>query len=310
MGDRQLMLIKKEATYATDAAPTATDTILAEAVRFSLKGTDVGSDPAKPGVGAAPSQTYGEHVEVTFEVPVAASGVAGTAPAWGFLHLAAGWSETVVPDTSVTYSLLTDPSSSDSVTLAWRDAKRSHKVLGARGRVGLKAQKGQRPMWVYTFKGLYVPVAAGAALVPADADFTGWNDAKPIAQGRTTFSFGGVAMPLRDLSTDPSDNVIFADLPHQENVQLLGERAFTGRLKATVPPIGTYNPETAWISRARQSFVLAHETAAGSVVTITGQGQVGEPSYSREDGEDVFEQSLKLLGSTLAASDDLIVTLT
>ena len=117
-------------------------------------------------------------------------------------------------------------------------------------------------------------------------------------------------MALRELSVEPGDNVQFVDLPHQENVQLLGERAFTGKLKATTPAIGTYNPETAWTSRTRQTFVFGHETAEGTVVTITGQGQVGEPSYARDNGEDTFEQSLKLLGSDLAASDDLTIVLT
>lgn len=308
--DRQLLLFKKEVTYGTDPGPVAANTLMAEAVKFALKGTKVTSDPSKPGVGGTPSQVYGEHAEITFEIPLAASGTAGTAPKWGPLALAAGWSQTLVAVTSATYALLDDPSASDSGTIIWRDAKRTHKMLGCRGRMGIKAQAGQRPMLTFTFKGLYVPVTAGAALVAADATFTGWNDAKPIAQGRTTFSFGGVAMPLRELTAEPSDNVIFTDLPHQENVQLLGERAYTGKIKATQPAIGTFNPETAWISRAQLTATLVHETVGGSIVTVTGQGQVGEPSYSRDSGEDVFEQSLDLLGSTLALSDDLIIVLT
>lgn len=308
--DRQLLLAKKEITYGVDPGPLAVDTLMAEAVRFALKGTDVGTDPSKPGVGATPSFTYGEHVELSFEIPLAASGSPGVAPKWGKLLKQCGFAETIVATTSVTYALLADPSSSDSATFVWSDAKRLHSIAGARGRVGLKAAAGQRPTLTFAYKGLYVPVAARSALVASDANFTDWNEAKPIAQGRTTFSFGGVNMALRELTAEPGDNVRYVDLPHQENVQLQGERAFTGKLKATTPPIGTFNPETAWISRARQTFILGHETAAGSVVTVTGQGQVGEPSYSRDNGEDVFEQSLKLLGSTLAASDDLTIVLT
>lgn len=308
--DRQLLLNKTEVDYGTDPGPAAVDTLMAEAVRFTLKATDVGSDPSKPGVGATPSFTYGEHVELTFEVALAASGAAGVAPKWGALLLQAGFRETIEEDTSVTYELLDDPSSSDSGTFVWRDAKRMHKITGARGRVGLKATAGQRPTLTLAYKGLYSPVAAGAALVAADADFDDWNEAQPIAQARTTFSFGGVEMPLRELTAEPTDNIKFVDLPHQENVQLLGERAFNGKIKATMPAVGVFNPETAWRSRERQAFVLTHETAVGKVVTVTGQGQVGEPSYTRDDGEDVFEQSLKLLGSTLAASDDLVIVLT
>lgn len=308
--DRQLLLIKKETVYGTPVATLAADTIWAEGVRYSLKGTKVESDPAKPGVGGTPSQVYGEHAEVTFEVPLAGSGTAGTAPKWGPLVKACGLAETVVATTSVTYRLMDDPSASDSVTIVWRDAKRTHQLAGARGRVGLKAVAGQRPMLTFTYRGLYTPVAAGASLVAADANFTGWNDAKPIAQGRTTFSFGGQTMPLRDLTLDAADNIKFVDLPHQENVQLLGSRTLSGKIKATTPPIATFNPETAWISRTAQAFSLVHNTTAGSIVTVTGQGQVDEPSYSRDNDEDVFEQNLTLIGTTLAASDDLIIALT
>lgn len=308
--DRQLLIAKKETTYGTDAAPASIDTLRAENVRYGLKGQMVETDPAKPGVGAAPSFVYGEHVELSFDIPLAAGGVAGTAPKWGKLLKACGWGETIVATTSVTYGLLTDPTSSDSFTFIWRDAKRLHKILGARGKVDFKLTAGQRPMLTFTFRGLYVPVTAGAALVPADATFTDWVESRPIAQGRTTFSFGGVQMPLRDLSVSAGDNVVFADLPHQENVQLLGERAYTGKIKASMPAVGTFSPETHWLSRARQAFTLAHETAAGSIVTLSGGGEIGEPSYSREQGEDVFECPIRLLGSTLAASDDIAIVLT
>lgn len=310
MADRQLLLIKKEATYGTAVALAAADTIWAEGVRYTPKGTKVASDPAKPGVGGSPSQIYGEHAEIVFEVPLAASGAAGTAPKWGPLALACGLGETIVEDTSVTYRLLDDPSTSDSLTIGWRDALRSHQLVGARGKIGLKAVKGQRPMLTFTFRGLHQAVTAGAGLVAADADFTGWNDARPVAQGRTTFSLGGAALPLRDLTLDSSDNIKFVDLPHQENVRLLGERTISGKVKCTMPPVATYNPETPWLSRAQVPFSLVHNTTASQIITVTGQGQMGEPSYARDDGDDTFEQGYDLIGTTLAASDDLIIALT
>lgn len=310
MADRQLLLVKKEVTYGTAVVLAAADTIWAEGVRYTPKGTKVESDPAKPGVGGTPSQVYGEHAEITFEVPLSASGTAGTAPKWGPLIKACGLGETVVPTTSVTYRLLDDPSASDSLTIGWREANRSHQLIGARGKVGLKFAKGGRPMLVFTFRGLHQTVAAGASLVAADANFTGWVDARPVAQGRTTFSLSGQALPLRDLTLDANDNIKFVDLPHQENVRLLGPRSISGRVKCSMPPVATYNPETPWLSRANVAFSLVHNTTAGSIITVTGQGQMGEPSYARDDGDDTFEQAYDLIGSTLAASDDLIIALT
>ena len=48
--------------------------------------------------------THFQRVEVTFEVEMAGSGTAGTAPAFGPLLKACGNSETIVTDTSVTYA--------------------------------------------------------------------------------------------------------------------------------------------------------------------------------------------------------------
>lgn len=308
--DRQLLLYKQEVTYGTDPVAAAINTLRAENVRYTLKGTKVATEVSKPGVGATPSFLYGEHAEVSFEIPLAGSGVAGTAPKWGPLMLSTGWTEDIEADESVTYALRSDPSAANSGAFKWRDAKRTHVMLGCRGRVGFKGAKGQRPMLTYTYKGLYVPVTAGASLVAADANFTGWTEAEPIAQARTTFSLDGVNMALRDISAEAGDNVQFVDLPHQENVALLGERAFTGKLKATTPAIGDFNPETPWRSREILPFILTHGTVAGSVVTVSGQGQVNEPSYSRDEGYDVFEAGFDLMGSDLAASDDLTIVIT
>ena len=45
-----------------------------------------------------------QHVEITFEVELAGSGSAGTAPAWGPIIRACGFSETISASTSVTYA--------------------------------------------------------------------------------------------------------------------------------------------------------------------------------------------------------------
>ncbi|MFN3523936.1 MAG: hypothetical protein ACK4YQ_16950 [Phenylobacterium sp.] len=74
MAGRQLLLAKKETVYGTDATAAAIDTMLAEDVSFRLTGQRVKPNPAKPGVGPVASHVYGEHVEMSFKVPLAASG--------------------------------------------------------------------------------------------------------------------------------------------------------------------------------------------------------------------------------------------
>lgn len=311
--DRQLLLAKKETTYGTDAVAAAIDTIWAEGVDFKLTGQRVTPDPSKPGVGPVADHTYGEHCLVSFKIPLVGSGAAGTAPKWGPIMKACGWGETVVAATSVTYGLMANPRLADSLTLQWRDGnRRSHKVRGFRGRVGLELTAGQRPMLVITGKGLHEDViTAGAELAHADANFTGWLDSKPVAQGTTTFTLAGVSgLGLRELGFEQSDNVRFIDVPEQENVELVGERSFTGRLKITTPLASALNTETKWKAGAVDVWSMIHTMGAGKIVTINGRSQIIEPSYARENGDDVLSAGLKLVPSSLITDDDLSIVLT
>lgn len=309
--NRQALFAKKEVVYGAAIALTAADVIHAENVRYQVKGEIVKGDPAKPGYGAVPGVVYGEHAELTFDVPLAGSGTVATPPKWGLFMKAAGWTETVVPTTSVTYAL-GDPSLADSLTFKWRDAKRTHTLAGARGRVALKVAAGGRLMLSYLFRGLHSDVTASAPPAPADVTWTGWNDSLPVQQALTAFALDGVPMTLREWGMDAADNVRFTDVPYQENIELLGAREFTGKIKAGVPDIALFNPEAKWRSNATLVAQLIHETASvGRIVTINARGQLqGPPTYSRDNDQDLFEQDFNLVGSNLGASDDIAIVLT
>ena len=305
------ILAKKEVTYGVDPVATAANVIWGENVRHRILGAAVKTEPSKPGLApTVDTVPYGQAVEVTFEVPLSASGTAGTAPKWGPLAQACSFSETLVAVTSVTYARRVDPAVSDSLAITYRTGRRRHLILGARGRMGLKLVAGQRPMLTFTFVGLYSPVAIAAQPVQADATWTGWATAQPIAQGRTTFAFNAVNTALRELTQEPSENTLFNDLPHQENVQLLGELAFTGRLKATTPLPSALNLETLWEAGTIVTAAVVHESVAGSIVTINMKGQIDQPEYAEEKGEDVFTVPFKLKPSAMANDDDISIVLT
>lgn len=312
MANRQLLWAKKEVTYGTDPTAAATNTILAENINHKLMGKRVTPDPAKPGVGPVADFVYGEHVEVSFEIPLAGSGVAGTAPKWGPIAKACGWSETVVASTSVTYALMADTLAADSLTLVWRDGnRRTHLVKGFRGRLGFKLSAGGRPMLVVNGRGLHTDVTtAGAVLAHADANFTGWLDNKPIANATTTFTFNSVSgLGLREYTIDQSDNVKFTDVPEQENVELRGPRIFTGNAKITAPLPSALNLETLWRTAPLVTSTMVHGSTAGNIVTLNARQQVGEPSYSRDDEIDVAAYQLHLRPSSLVTDDEISLVL-
>lgn len=305
-----LILAKKEVTYGLDPVPTATNVIWAENVRHRLLGERVRGDPYKPGVAPVPGEIYGEAAEVVFEVPLAASGTAGTAPKWGPLPQACSFTETVVAVTSVTYARRPDPQASDSLTLIYRCDRRSHKLTGARGRMGLKLVAGQRPMLTFTFVGLHTDVTTAARPVQGDATWTGWVDSKPISKDRTTFSFNAVSLAMRELTMEPSDNIVFNDLPNQENVQLLGALAFTGRLRASTPLPSALNLEALWKAGTILTTSLVHGATGGQIVTVNLKGQIDQPEYGEDRGEDVFTAPYGLNPSAIQLDDDISIVLT
>lgn len=313
---RQLLIGKIETAYGTDAAPVAINSIWAEEPSFDPTGQRVEPKPAKPGVGPVADHVYGEHVAMSFKVPLAGSGTPGVAPAWGFLMSACGWVETVVDDVgdeAVTYSLMENPTdTAESVTFVWREAKRLHKVVGFRGRVGLQLTPGQRPMLIFTGKGLYQPVVAGAELNHAAANFATWKDAKPVANGTTAMSFAGISnLGIREFSFDQSDNVVFTDLPGQELVQLAGDRTFTGQMKVSTPEVGTLSLEAKWVQGDVAAFSVTHGTVAGSIITVAGRAQVSDAvKYAQESGQDTASNPLKLVASSLNTDDELVIICT
>lgn len=313
---RQLLIGKVEATYGTDALPVAINSIWAEEVSFEPTGQRVEPKPAKPGVGPVADHVYGEHVVMSFKVPLAGSGTPGEAPAWGFLMQSCGWTETIVDDVgdeAVTYGLMANPTATaKSSTFIWREAKRLHKVVGFRGRVGLQLTPGQRPMLVFTGKGLYQPVAAGAELVHADANFATWLDAKPVANGTTAMSFAGISnLGIREFSFDQSDNVVFTDLPGQEQVELAGDRTFTGQMKVSTPEVGTLSLEAKWVQGDVSAFSVTHGAVAGSIITVSGLAQVSDAvKYAQELGQDTASNPIKCVASSLTADDELVIICT
>lgn len=310
MEDKKLLWIKQEVTYGLDPVGAAVDVVWGENVTFTPKGTRVGGDPAMAGLGGVKDYMYGQYGEISFEVPLGGSGVAGTAPKWGRLLTAAGYSETIVATTSVTYALAANPAASNSVAITWRDGRRSHKLLGARGFITFDFTEGKRPFMKCVFRGLLTAVADGAVIAQADATWTGWNDVDPISQAKTTFSYNAAAMPLRAISFDQSDNVVFSDRPNQRQVDLAGKREFTGKLKGSSLLPSVLNFEALANANTLASAILTHGNVAGSILTVTAKCQNGMPTYSKDSGLDVTDVDIFPVPSALNLDDQLVLVCT
>lgn len=312
MEDKQLLWIKAEATSGVDPVAAAVDVVWAENPVFTPKtlAGRVSGDPAMAGLGGVKSYIYGQYGELSFEVAIAPSGTAGTAPKWGKLLLACGWSETLVAVTSVTYSLAANPAAGNTMSIIWRDGRRKHQLSYARGYCTFALDEGKRPVIKFVFRGILTPVADGAVIVHADATWTGWNDVDPISQAKTTFSYNAAAAPFRSLSCDQTDNVIFSDRPNQKQVDIAGARIWTGKMK-----VGTLLPSVLSFEALANANTLAtatlvHGTTAGAISTLSIKAQNDLPTYSTDKGLPVTDVTLELNPSALGVDDQIALVLT
>lgn len=112
-----------------------------------------------------PNVSGAQYAKMTFDVELVGSGTAGTAPYWGSLMKACGYSETVSGGVSVTYKPATN-SLSNSMTMALFMDGVIKRMWGARGSVKLTAEIGKPGILSFNFEGCNFEMVDGALLAP------------------------------------------------------------------------------------------------------------------------------------------------
>jgi hypothetical protein len=280
---KRLILAKTESTYGTDPTPTgAANAILVRNLEITpLQADTVTRDLIRPYLGNSDQLLAQTRVEVTFEVELAGSGTAGTAPAYGPVLKACGLSETVVATTSVTYAPVS--ASFSSVTLYFFNDGIRHKVTGCRGTFELSAEVGQIPTISFTMTGIYNAPTDESVPTPTYA-----NQASPLIfkNGNTSnfsiFSYSGC---LQSLSFQIANEVVYRELVGCTKESLIVNRAPAGDVVIEAPTITAKDFFAIATGSSTGSITFQHGSTAGNIVTFaTAQSDIGQPSYSDQDG--------------------------
>jgi hypothetical protein len=280
---KRLILAKTESTYGTDPTPTgSSDAILVRNLEVTPLQADVVSrDLIRPYLGNSDQLLANTRVELTFEVELAGSGTAGTAPAYGPVLKACGLSETVVATTSVTYAPVS--ASFSSCTIYFHNDGIRHKLTGCRGSFSVNAEVGQIPVISFTMTGIYNAPTDTALPTPTYA-----NQAAPLIfkNGNTSnfsiFSYSGC---LQSLSFEVANEVIYRELVGCNKEVLITNRAPSGTAVIEAPTIATKDFFTIANGSTTGSITFQHGATAGNIVTFTtAQSDIGSPTYSDQDG--------------------------
>ena len=264
---KMLLLAKKEVTAGTDSTPTAAaNAILCRAfMPEPITAEQVQRNLIRPYKGNSGSLTVGEHRKFTFEVEIAGSGTAGTAPAWGLLLEACGFAETVTVGTDVVYDLVSvgEP----TITLYGYLDKTRFVITNAKGTVSFEFNAKGIPVMKFEFLGTYVAATEEVAM-PVGVDYSKFKQPQTVGKVNTpTFTFHGVTACTSAFSINLANALAWRELincaaPHSP------DRQPSGSVTMEMPSVTAKD----WAEVVRNSTVgscqLIHGTVPGNVVQL------------------------------------------
>ena len=282
---KRTVLVKAESTYGTDSTPAGSDAVQVRNLEITPVESEVLSrDLIRPYLGNSPQLIANTRVVVTFEVEYAGSGTAGTAPRYGSLLKACGFSETVVASTSVTYAPVS--ASFSSVTIYFSLDGVRHKVTGARGTFSLNLTANQIPVINFTMTGQY-----NAPTDTADPTTTFTNQAAPQIfndTNTTAFTvFSETDLPLQTCTLDVGNEVVYRELVNSDKEVSIVNRAGNGSLTIEMPTLASHDFFADAVAGTTGNLSIVHGTNAGNIITLASAANaisLGNPSYSEDQG--------------------------
>ena len=279
---KRLILAKAETTYGTDSTPAGADAVLVRNLEITPIESDIVSrDLIRPYLGNSQQLLAQSRVGITFQVELAGSGTAGTAPRFGALLKACGLSETVVATTSVTYAPVS--SSFSSATIYFNNDGVLHKATGCRGTFQISCQVGAIPTIDFTMTGIY-----NAPTDTAAPSVTYSNQAQPVifkAGNTSGFSLLSYSGCLMSANFNMANEIVYRELVGCTKQVLLTNRAPAGEVMIEAPTIAAKDFFAIAQSDQTGALTFTHGTTAGNIVTFNaGQVDITQPSYADQDG--------------------------
>lgn len=315
LSNKVWLAAKVESTYGTDPVPTgAANSMLIGSLELKpIQGETVERNIIRPYFGAVQGLLVTSYATASFEVEIAASGTAGTAPQYSPLLKACGFSETIVATTSVTYAPITPTTLTDantSATLYFNKGGIQHIMLGARGTVTFDMTAKKIPVMKFSFTGLLGTITDAA--LPT-ATYTAYQPV-PVNTANTVPTItlnGAFASPIVEtISFDVGNEVKYRNLIGAEMV-IIGARKTKGSITIQAPTIATKDFFSASRTNAVGTLSVMHGTVAGNKVQIssaTNGFDPDVPDYKSTDGVDMLQIPFTLL--PIVGNDEFTITLT
>ena len=304
---RRVILAKIETVSGTDGTPTgALNAILVRNMNITPLAADIVSrDLVRPYLGTSEQLIASKHVEIDFEVEIAGSGTAGTAPKYGPLLRACGMSETVSAAVSTVYAPIS--ASFESVTIYHNVDGVLHKITGARGTVEFTFNARAIPVMKYKLIGIYnAPTDTALPVV----DYSLFQTPLACNSANTTgFAFFGFAAALESININMSNTVTYRSLIGSEYVQIT-DRKVEGTAVFEAPTITSKDFFTAAIATTLGTLAMTHGTVAGNKFGVASSRiDITTPTYTDNNGVMMLSVPFVAVPSS-AGNDEVTFTVT
>lgn len=301
-----VLLAKKQTAKGTPATLTAADNaILCRGLTPQpIKGKFVQRNLLRGSKGNQGALFASGHRVFEFEVELAGSGAAGTAPKFAPLLLGCDMAETVTAGTSVIYQPHGDEG--DYLTLfAYMDGI-LFKMSDAKGSWSLSMNAEEIPAFKFTYIGKYHPVED--AVFPPGISFAGFQQPLTVGDANTaTFSLAGLDLATKSFNLDLANQVAWRDLINQSGVRS-PDRQSTASAVFEMTKVATKDWAANVVEGTVMPLEIVHGLVPGNIVGISlPKLQFNqEPSLSDLDKTAMLNGNFAVMPD--AGNDEVVLT--
>lgn len=302
-----VVFAKKETTYGTDATPTGalnavvtrnyqSAPVIVDRIERNL---DSGSYGAQPG---APSN---ERRTISYEVEIAGSGTAGTAPAWMELLEGCGMAAAVLTASVDAQQSFAAPGAVSSLTHYDFLTDQKRKALGCVGTFKFDFTAGSFPFISLDWTGLVAAATPFTTAAPGAVTLTRWKQPLEVNNANTTFMLDGFAAVLRSWKGDAGVTVALRNLVGSRYVRR-GNHALKSTLVIEAPALAGKDYIASLRAGSLVALSLIHGTVAGNIVEF-GSTKTQIVSIAESEEDDVVMYTMELIHTIDSGAADLLI---
>lgn len=285
----QVILLKKETTYAVDAAPAGVNALLAHDIQINTLEGDVAQRNNYVGFfGNQGSVRLNQYASVKFSVELGGSGAPGTPVPYQVVYLISGHAAVITASTKVDYTPVSE--AIDSATLAYYVGPVKHLITGLFGSLTWELNTSGLPRLVFNGVGLYNPATNAGA--PAGVDLSAFQVPKAVnAQSVPVCTLDGTAIGMTELTINQGGQVEYFNEVNTEAAGITG-RSGTVQVKFREDDPTVKN----WWDKAQSNDYVALAFQRGIDVTDAGHiFEIASPRIQLKNCSRSFNKGISYL---------------